>query len=84
MQAKFAGSPPYCYFARTKNPIMALKVAKTAAIQTCRASQALHSSCRSSEPLIPGPSLGPVLHDLLRLLVVNFCERVVCLTVGVQ
>ena len=30
--------------------------------------------------LIPQTSLGPMAHDILWFLVVNFCERVVCLT----
>jgi hypothetical protein len=36
------------------------------------------------EPLIPRTGLGPMTHDVLRFLVVNFSERVVCLTVRVQ
>ena len=33
--------------------------------------------------LIRRPRLGAMTHDVLRLLVVNFCERVVCLTMRV-
>src|SRR6476619_1586118 len=41
---------------------------------------------RSSPPttLILRTGLGPMAHDLLWFLVVNFCERVVCLTVRMQ
>ena len=36
------------------------------------------------QALIRRPRLGAMTHDVLGLLVVNFCDRVVCLTMSVQ
>ena len=36
------------------------------------------------QALIRRSRLGAMTHDVLGLLVVNFCERVVCLTMSVQ
>jgi hypothetical protein len=52
----------------------------------CWLSSRLRHALRWQEtpPLISRSSLRPMAHDFLRFLVVDFCERVVSLTVRVQ